>query len=198
MKKYILFLILIILFLVPLSVLATDEMEYRIDVLQCGKDMRFDGQYFYVETKDEKLVILNTKMEQIIGPVYNYTTRNFSEGMLIVSQTTEESGKKQTRYGAIDLNGNLKVDFLFSQLYDFENGKAQGLLGENAVFVDRTGNIIRDFGKHGYFGKFVNGYAFVRDELIDGKSFFGEQLTFYYDLIGNPTSSECEAVTGKA
>ncbi|MBO5348820.1 MAG: WG repeat-containing protein [Clostridia bacterium] len=110
----------------------------------------------------------------------NYTpVRNFSEGLAPVY--------KDKKYGFIDVNGNVVIDFQYDKVYDFSEGLA--CVGKDGKFgyINTKGETIIDFqyddpsirsgayisGKD--FGLFIKGIACVKK---DGK--FG-----YIDTKGN-------------
>lgn len=82
-----------------------------------------------------------------------------------------------------NLSKNLVNNPKYLKLGDFENGKALAQLEDKRiVFVDSEGNILHDFGIHGYFSSFVNGIAVVRDEPLDGRYYFDIWETSVLDL----------------
>lgn len=111
--------------------------------------------------KTGKIVIDNT----------NYTlVRNFSEGLA--------PAYKDEKYGFIDVNGNVVIDFKYDKVYDFSEGLACVEKDGNFGYINKKGETIIDFQysdpsirfSNVIYGKnissFINGIACVKK---DGK-----------------------------
>lgn len=71
-------------------------------------------------------------------PFGYFDGRNFSEGLAAVKKGTLSSEK----YGYIDENDNIVIEFLFDDADDFHNGLACVVIGGKMAYIDKTGTVV--------------------------------------------------------
>ena len=187
MKKLLAIFILILFVSFPVF-----AKEYQIDILyrrqteDITNAIRSDGSFVYEKKQDGSMKILNGRMEVITDGVYNYTENNFINGLLLVEEEIFIGDEAVKLYGFINSGGMLVIDTIYTRLCEFFEDKTIGVLNGQTVLIDKSGNIIANYGReYGYFSRFVNGYAVVRDEGFSDKSFFGIKgtVTLYFTNI---------------
>lgn len=139
---------------------VTPIFEY--DNVVSLSDVRSDDRFIYIKNSDETLAVFNSDFQTVTNGEYLYTDSSFHDGILRVSVA---DGDGNLYYGGIDESGNLVIDTAYTELGEFEGGKALGILFGQTVMINTRGEIMHTYGwTHGFFSKFVNGVAFVRDE----------------------------------
>jgi WG containing repeat len=70
------------------------------------------------------------------------------------------SAQKNGKYGVINLNNEVIVDFVYERISRFQEGYAPVENGYKFGYIDTTGSLVIDL-KYDYANSFVNGMAFV-------------------------------------
>jgi len=144
-------------------------------------NIRTDDNYIYVANADGTLSVYNRDSEPITEHVYPYSENTFHDGLLRVSVPAEDG---TPRYGCIDDSGNVVIDIAYTELGDFKDGKAIGILFGQTVMINTRGEIMHNYGGiYGFFSGFENGFAFVRDEpFSNGKCIINQTTVSVLDV----------------
>jgi hypothetical protein len=133
----------------------------------------FEDGMAWVES-NEKWGRINQQGEMIVKPRYEYPIGECSEGLMVdVFSEKKRLGlfrnqvqrNVENKYGFIDRNGNVVIDYRFDYAYEFHEGLAHVMIGDKTGFIDKSGQIViepRFDETHG----FQDGFARVK---IDGK-----------------------------
>lgn len=81
----------------------------------------------------------------------------FTDGMLLVGEVDPES--YQTRWGAVNRDGELTVPMKYDQLYQFSEGCASANLDGKWMLLDRDGDVIAE----------LDGVEYVGGYMLDGR-----------------------------
>lgn len=158
-----------------------DEELPDVDLYRDDGNIRTDDNYIYVGNTDGTLSVYNRDSEPITEHVYPYSENSFHDGLLRVSAPAEDG---TPRYGCIDDSGNVVIDIAYTELGDFKDGKAVGILFGQTVMINTRGEIMHNYGGvYGFFSGFENGFAFVRDEpFSNGKCIINQTTASVLDV----------------
>jgi hypothetical protein len=117
----------------------------------------------------QKEFFINKNDEAIIESGSYKLCTGFSEGLAVVSKEYGEyifQKGRDTKYGFIDKNGNLAIEFRFDRAQSFSDGLAAVRMNGKYGFIDNLGEIIIDCKYSNDFrrSKFINGLLFVHGE----------------------------------
>ena len=172
MKKLSVFLVSFVLCFMFFSMVYAEGYDVSIGFMTDNgfvgskSNMRTNGNYLYAKNYDGSLSVYRSDFSVVTDGEYLYSDSVFQDGVLRVLLTGNDG---VLRYGGIDESGNLVIDTAYTELGEFEGGKALGILFGQTVMINTRGEIMHTYGGvHGYFGRFINGRAFVRDEPLAG------------------------------
>lgn len=113
----------------------------------------FNEGFAAVLSKDDKIGFIDSYGNEVVACKYEFDKYNkyrFAEGRAYV--------KSGGRYGYLDVNGNIAIDFKFSSAGDFHDGFAIVYRPDaGAAFIDPQGNIIADLKDYTSFEVYSEG-----------------------------------------
>lgn len=100
----------------------------------------FNDGYAIVTTKDEELSVIDTSGNIVLNTPYSmFLSPGYVDGTIIVQ---DKSSKK---WGAIDINGDVVVDFIYDNIYQFNNGYARAIIDNKQGFINDKGEELTEF-----------------------------------------------------
>ena len=140
----------------------------------------FGRKEFFINKNDESIIESDS---------YEFCS-GFSEGLAVVGKKYFEYidnfiKGSETKFGYIDTNGNLAIEFRFDEARSFSDGLAAVKLNGKYGFIDNLGEIIIDciYSDDLRRSKFINGLLFVpTDPWKPGKGYINKKgIEFWED-----------------
>lgn len=185
MKKFIFRIIMLIVTLSLVTYVSVLASEYKVEVVCDGGEISdndlnniwTDDRFAYICKADGTLYVFDSDGRVVTDGVYQYTDHGFHDGLLMVCVVSYDNDIPTHWYGFIDENGDVKVDIAFTELNEFKDERAIGVLHGNTVMINTNGDTLHTYdGVYGYFGEFINGFAFVRKApLVEGIQYMGAE-----------------------
>lgn len=115
-----------------------------------------DGLAVFYDARNERCGYFNKKGEIIVPAIY-LNARDFNEGLAAV--LVEDNDKSQSRWGFIDVNGNLVIPAIFNRIpSSFCEGFSSVVTGDGSVvMINKKGKVVSPHYRN--ILDFKNGYA---------------------------------------
>lgn len=109
-----------------------------------------NGEYVYIDKLGN--IVLNCG-----------ATDNFFNGLVV---DAKEVGRMQYKYGYLDKQGNVAIDYIYDQAYSFQDGLAPVQKDGKWAYIDTKGNIVKDYLYEDTPGFFHEGIHWIYNEKL--------------------------------